>query len=63
MAHGMPLIFFFTWPVAIVFYFSRIQGLAGFGLAIVHIVGLTATYLTTFYGWYFAQVFFSVNQL
>ena len=56
----MPLIFFFTWPVAIVFYFSRIQGLAGFGLAIVH---LTATYLTTFYGWYFAQVFFSVNQL
>ena len=55
----MQLIFFFTWPVAIVFYFSRIQGLAGFGLAIVHLVGLTATY----YGWYFAQVFFSVNQL
>lgn len=62
MAHGMQLIFFFSWPVAIVLYFTRIQGITGFGLAILHLVGLTATYLTAFYGWYFARVFFGVNQ-
>lgn len=63
MAHGIQLIFFFTLPVSLVVYLTRIQGLAGFGLAIAHLVGLTATYLTAFYGWHFATVFFAVNQL
>lgn len=32
-------------------------------VSLVHLAGLTATYLTTFYGWYFATDFFDVNQL